>query len=151
MVLVKMVLVNSASSDPSSEDHFQTVSTQSPSSISSSAVMSGQRKCRAVATMALSAGSRIAANDIDSSNTSNVYAWIRKFVERSSSSAQRRNRTFKRTVFLSASRLISSKTTIGTMMECLPCSVSCKIRRARFPRRFLRFEDQNMSGCVSVT
>jgi hypothetical protein len=50
----------------------QTVSTHSPSRINSSAVMSGQRSWRAVATMALSAGSRIAASDTDSSKTSNV-------------------------------------------------------------------------------
>jgi hypothetical protein len=55
--------------------HSQTVSTHSPSRISSSAVMSGQRSWRAVATMALSAGSRIAESDTDSSKTSNVYAW----------------------------------------------------------------------------
>ena len=52
--------------------YSQTVSAQSPSRISSSAVMSGQRSWRAVATMALSAGSRIAASDTDSSKTSNV-------------------------------------------------------------------------------
>jgi len=74
-----------------------------------------------------------------------------KVCGRSSSAAQRRNGTASRITFFSTRRAASSKTAMGTMTECFPCSTSSKIRCARFPNRRFRSDAQNTKGWVSVT